>query len=596
MNKKIIIPLLFIVVIALLGISISGYFLQNKGLTISENAALLVTKSSVSVDSGMVELLHSGTTTKVETNSEIHEGDSLKVAEGGMATIYWQDGSLSRVKGPAEVAVTKMASNENLDTHVDMNIRSGEVWTKVLDMVTEDSSFTSRTKTTVASIRGTEVFQKSSEGEEIVSTYQHGVDVEVAGETKPLLEGQELRMEHGKETIQTRAVDPASWIARARERDKEYIGTLGNDRNKRIAELMEKRVSTLPSDAELKELLDFTTGNIPEKNEKIQNVIDTLSLQIKMSSYNGEYEAAQKKADQLVSLLDIYIPAFEMSDERDTLLKNVLNRMNVQQKILFSDTTADNLIFLRTKMGLAKMTLVGDNAEKASALMQRQLFFVQDLTNKGKNDQALQYFTQLSQFDRINEPAWNSMSEARRIMLKKTAEELGAKVTSMKGISGEFQKRILPTESPVQNVNSNTSVSSPAVERIKDLISRGKILEAKELFKTLTKEERLRLSSEFPVLAGVSSTRDSVSNGNSNTMTTTRVPERITNTNTSIQRNSNTATQTPVTNTNVASSNTNSALVKPALIPPKTIIKTQTNSNTATALPKPTTGVYTPAR
>ncbi|MFN7160125.1 MAG: hypothetical protein ACK4NC_00770 [Candidatus Gracilibacteria bacterium] len=605
MNKKIIIPLLLILVVALLGVSVSGFFLKSgDALSVSENAALLLRKTKVEKVEGTVEVLHNGSSKEVSENLEISEGDSVKVAEGGKAVIYWQDGSLSRIKGPAEIAVTQMNINQNLDTHVDMTVQSGEVWTKVLDMVTEDSSFTSRTKTTVASIRGTELFQKSSDGEEIIATYEHGVDLEINGEKKMVMDGEEFRLEHGKESLQTRASDPASWISDAKKADKEYMESLSVERIAAMKKLMDKRTASFPSDEELNALLDFSTGELKEKNEKVQNIIDTLSLQIRIAYASGDKDGAKKKADQLGMLLDSYIPSLEMSEQRDALVSDALNRMNVQQKILFADQTPDELIALRAKLGLAKLTLLGDNPEKSAILMQRQLFFVQDMVKNGKADEARQFFIKLSEFDRINEPVWNTMSDSRKAMMQKTSEHLVNQMPELKDAAAEFQKRVLSGES--RNTNANTALST--TEQIRVLMSEGKITEAEKLFATLTLIEKTNVSKEFPVLGGVTPAEKTNANINAvvrdekktTTTSTTQKTQAASSTTTSTTTSTNTSaptttTQPSSTTQTNSTANTTTTIEKPAPIPApvRTVNK---NANTATTIaPTPVKGVYTPA-
>lgn len=602
MNKRIIIPLLLLVVLVLLGLSISGFFLHNKStLSLSENAAMLLGDPTVEKTQGTVEVQRNGAAKDVKEHETLKKGDTVKVSENGMAVIYWQDGSLSRVKGPAEVAINELNINEQLDTQVDMTIQSGEVWTKVLDMVTEDSSFTSRTKNTVASIRGTEMFQKSSDGDEVIATYQHGVDLEVNGEKKPLMNGEEFRLEHGKETLQTRATDPASWISDAQKQDKEYLGTLSSERVQKMQALMMKHPVSFPSDEELKNLLDLTSGDIKEKNEKVQNIMDTLSLQIRIAYSSGDMETARKKADQLGKLLETYIPNIEMSDQRDSLLGEVVGRMNVQSKILFSESTPDELIALRTQLALSKLTLMGDNPEKASALMQRQLFFVEDLVRNNKKEEAKQFFTKLSEFNRVNEPEWNTMSGERKTMMQKTSAKLVEQMPELSSAASEFQKRVLSGESQT----SNSTSPANTIEQVKMLMSEGKITEAKKLYAIMSLSEKQSLLKEFPELG------DTVTKAeNANTSVQVREEKKInTNATTSSQaviqkkETTPTPTATPVSattstqTTQTTQTNAASSIEKPAIIPPKT---KQTNTNTAskqtTVAPTPIKGVYTPSK
>lgn len=110
--------------------------------------------------------------------SEIKSGDQIKTLPKSSATIFWSDGTFTRLSERATVSVNELASNpENDELNVEFAMEQGKSWTRVYKYLGEGSSvratFDGGTK--IAAVRGT-AFEIDADSK-MLRTESHAVDV-----------------------------------------------------------------------------------------------------------------------------------------------------------------------------------------------------------------------------------------------------------------------------------------------------------------------------------------------------------------------------------------------------------------------------------
>ncbi len=145
--------------------------------------ASVFTPAKIEIVSGQGSLKHPTEETYqlITGTHELTKGDSLRVGDSSKATIYWPDGSVSRLKGGTELVIQDLHVDEDdVSSQVEVELTSGEVWSKVLQFVDEDSQFSVKTSNSVSGVRGTtflaayDAINKTTR----IDTFEHAVKVD----------------------------------------------------------------------------------------------------------------------------------------------------------------------------------------------------------------------------------------------------------------------------------------------------------------------------------------------------------------------------------------------------------------------------------
>jgi hypothetical protein len=143
-------------------------------------------------------------------SASIAKGDQIKTLPNSAATVFWSDGSFTRLAEKTTINVTELASNpQTAMLKVDFSISEGKTWTRLFRYLTDDSFFHERFDgdTKIASVRGT-AFEIDT-GSGYLYTESHAVEVEDASgkilATVP--EGAVVKTSNLKEEIVTQISD-----------------------------------------------------------------------------------------------------------------------------------------------------------------------------------------------------------------------------------------------------------------------------------------------------------------------------------------------------------------------------------------------------
>jgi hypothetical protein len=213
-----------IIVVVFSGVLTLGVAAATKPMTVPNSPAIL------SVDSERVELKKSGSDNWIVVNEDtvIGVGDSVWTNTTGGATITFFDQGVIRLDADTTIVIEQAAFDAaNPDTFQgSIFMESGQIWSRMFDFISPDSSYEVRTASTVATVRGTifDVWQRGNMSGVYVD--EHTVYVVNNGQDKIVEQGDFMLMDPKADTLmdvyQTMDADMQAWVARNRELDAQY--------------------------------------------------------------------------------------------------------------------------------------------------------------------------------------------------------------------------------------------------------------------------------------------------------------------------------------------------------------------------------------
>ena len=170
------------------------------------------------INPSVFEIKDNGDKKELFTGDELSAGIIIRVEKGGLANIYFPDGSLARVDGDTEFSFDESSFNKNSGKLVvRINLIMGRVWSKIISLATTDSVWEVKTSTAVATVRGTAFGMEYADNKSTVIGSENKVEVSaIDPETKKALKQAAVIIEAGKavEIGKELAGQVASHIAR----------------------------------------------------------------------------------------------------------------------------------------------------------------------------------------------------------------------------------------------------------------------------------------------------------------------------------------------------------------------------------------------
>ena len=231
----------------------------------------------------------------VSETTVLHEGDSVKVGENSEAYIYWMDDSRSILNSNTEIVIMELQMNEEdpTDTDIQFNITVGEVWSKAMNIVNDEATFSIKSGDVVVGIRGTTV-NVDNRDEVIIQAIDHAIYLLGLGIDIP--EGEEATVEknEGETDASDVSVSPiadefyqSDWFGYCDEEDHKYEENV----RAKMLERIQNQVDTMDS-AELPVREDLQT-----LQAQIENVLQLALLNLNKAvlafSQNNNEEGTQ---------------------------------------------------------------------------------------------------------------------------------------------------------------------------------------------------------------------------------------------------------------------------------------------------------------
>lgn len=224
------------------------------------------------VENGLVEVKRAGESqwSTVEDEVSVGTGDSVRTGEGGFASINAFDQGELRLDENTEIVFDNLFWNE-LDPDVfngSVTLKTGRLWSRLLDFLSPDSSYEVNTNSTSATVRGT-AFMITTGGGEDDSVYVDESTVAVRPITKNaenyqrlVTEGRKVRVTKLEEQGQLLVVpsqrytqSEQKWILQNRERDEVFVKRAWENFQREV-----KESRLIDPDSPMYEFLSFAEG------------------------------------------------------------------------------------------------------------------------------------------------------------------------------------------------------------------------------------------------------------------------------------------------------------------------------------------------
>ena len=367
-------------------------------------------QTRIEVEVGTVKVKHgSGEQETVVKALPLLANDTVTSSADAKATIYWPDGSLSRIKGESNIEIAKVeVSSNNLDVNVDATIHKGEVWTKVLNMLTENSEVTIRTQNTVAGIRGTVVYHHVTATLEEVVPLEHAIDLKTADSNYTLIENQGVTIKDKVSTKFDISAEDSDKIKKDNIiADQNYLKGLSAKRRA----LFDKDRSKISLDLAGEQFGKYVTKDTLTPTMK--NTLALTELDRLMSEIAASHDANDEtKVIELLGKFDDAVKSLKDSYKSDGD-KIVNDRLSLYAKILFPGDIDSMQLLIRQNMFQKKIEItksLGED-EVVKSLTEKELFFANDLAKDGKIDQSKAVMKQLSSVKQLDTPIFHETSD-----------------------------------------------------------------------------------------------------------------------------------------------------------------------------------------
>lgn len=133
---------------------------------------------------------------ELHTGDEVLVGSTLKSSASGRATIHLPDGSAIRLDSDSTVTIDKVDFNPTDESiTVRISLLSGRVWSKVVALVTPESSWEVKTTSAVATVRGTAFSVGYRNGKSRVIGAEHNILVRpIDPKTRKVIESAKIEV------------------------------------------------------------------------------------------------------------------------------------------------------------------------------------------------------------------------------------------------------------------------------------------------------------------------------------------------------------------------------------------------------------------
>jgi len=264
----------------------------------------------------------------VSGETPLMQGDSVKTDENSKAKIVFYDSQEIILDENTEIEITKGVIDENspLLTKVKVNLKEGQVWSRLLELLHPDAAFEVEADNVVATVRGTS-FNVSYLGDEVnVAVFENSISVsdeegEVEVNEEDVLIYQPVKMDDTASADEIEALKRSrfqkrklriderkqAWVKNNIERDLDFKEEISK-RRKRIL----NQVGPLPGD----------------KFYKLKRLSEKISLMTAFDKYQKEKVSRNIKIKRLLE-----IEALIESGRKDQAL-TIINAIDIDPQVL----------------------------------------------------------------------------------------------------------------------------------------------------------------------------------------------------------------------------------------------------------------------
>lgn len=209
-------------VLFLMAFSIVPFANFNGGVVMAETFSILGEyKGEVFIERG-------GERVDVYAGMQIKEADKICTGADGFASIKFFDDSVSRLANDTEVVVNKLFRPElnSVKSYVEISLLSGNVWSRVVNLVERQSSFVVKANDISAATKKAAFNVEVIDDEVTVGVFKHFVDVETSGVAETVVRGQKVVLNDvgGVKVEQIKdSEESATWVSENLSDDQKYL-------------------------------------------------------------------------------------------------------------------------------------------------------------------------------------------------------------------------------------------------------------------------------------------------------------------------------------------------------------------------------------
>ncbi len=443
--------------------------------------------------SGQAFVLRSGQLMEAKKDFSLAEGDVLITKDNSSITVRFFDDSVSRLDSNTQLEVTRLYSEpfNPVATQVELNLEDGHIWTRVLNLIDENSHFIVSTQGTSAIVTKKAAFDLQTHVySTTLSVFDNVVDFafgkNFTTETRPVLAGYQAQVSQQNGTNVATIVPvaqgmqgnkaAAQWVESNIAKDKVHTEVLAQENQQALTDGSNSGMAdVVQSDSDSSGISTLSNPDIEQQRLHFLDAYQRLLL--------GEtYLMRQQGKDGMQLVLEFesvvrsimtQYPAFEQEDplNANLLYSIIQSKIDQQRKDLVTLLPGDALYPVKEELDKTVLYLSGSDVEKAKMQLSQsedKLLEVQDLLAKSKFEQA----------------------QAVLVRYQRQIDNLTLKVNE--GNASELQDKLVSLfNQQIEQIKVLTSIEKSLFETQSDLIKQIRDLRQQLLEKLMTAMEKV---------------------------------------------------------------------------------------------------------
>ncbi len=361
--------------------------------------------------SGTAYVLRSGELLEAKKDFSLEEGDVLITKENSSVTVRFFDDSVSRLDANTQLEVTRLYSEpfNPVATQIELLLEDGHIWTRVLNLVDENSHFMISTQGSAAIVTKKAAFDLQTH---VYSTTRSGFDNVVdfalgrnfTNETRPVLAGFQAQVSQENGSSVTHIVPVAEglqgnkavarWIESNLEKDQIHGEILAQENQKALEDTTGGKTDVL------QDALNGSSKTLsnPDIEQERLHFLDAYNRLVLGETYlmRGQGREGMHlvvEFETIVRSIMIRYPDFKKEDaiNADLLLALIQSKIAEQRKNLATLLPGDPLYPAKEELENTALYLAESDVDKAKMQLSQsedKLLEVQDLIEKTKFEQA----------------------------------------------------------------------------------------------------------------------------------------------------------------------------------------------------------------
>lgn len=440
---------------------------------------------------GQAFVVREGKIIEAEKYFSLYEGDVLMTGQNSSVTVRFFDDSVSRLDANTELEVKRLYSEpfNPVATQVELSLTDGRIWTRVLNLIDENSHFSVSTQNTSATVTKKAAFDLQTHVySTTLSVFDNVVDFALGSDymsqSRPVLAGFQAQVFTENGTSVTKIVpvaeglkgdkEAARWIESNMEKDKLHTEVLVEENSKAL-EANSGMTDLLQQEEVLNSDQKLTNESIEQERQHFLDAYQRLLLgQTYLMRQQGKegMELVLEFGATVRSIMVRY-PEYKRQDplNANLLFSFMEGRISQQRKDLATALPGDPLYPVKEELGQIQLFLAGSDVEKAGMQLSQsesKLLEVQDLIEKRQFEQA----------------------EAVLVRYQSQIDHLVLKVNS--GNASELQDKLVKLfDQQIQQIKVLTSIEKSLFETQSDLLVHVRSLREQLLEKLMVAFEKV---------------------------------------------------------------------------------------------------------